>query len=145
MSALRAMGMLVLIILATVAGFVAGALLGGVAAILVHPNDAGTDAWSVMLTSVFGGAVVGAFVELAALFKLRRPQPLTLRWIAWVGGVLLLLGVIGVVGLLTAPNPPGPPSWMFLLGSCLPVAVLIGIATASRLVFGRQRTVPEVG
>ncbi len=123
---------IVLVMVATAAGAVAGGLLGMTFVVATMPG-AGLEGLFPVLVGTVGGSVLGAFAGLAALFKLPRVQREYAMSLAAVGIGLLLIGVLGYVG---RPRT-GPDS--ALAGAaltCLPLGLLVAVTTVASLSYG---------
>lgn len=123
----------VLVMVMTAAGAAAGGFLG-TAYVSVAMPDAGLEALGPMIIGSVIGCVLGAFVELAMLFKVPRLQR---EYAAALGVASLLLLAAGFLGYLGLSGGPAEPAWATIAISGLPLCLMVSIATASSLLYGR--------
>ena len=125
-----------LVVAGVAAGAVAGAFLGSAYTILLLPN-AGLEGIVPPVVGTFAGSAVGAFVALAALLKVPRPQREHAAAAFGVAAVLLVLGIAGFV--VTNPDSPDP-GWATIARSGLGLGPLTGIGVLASTLYGPQRS-----
>lgn len=123
-----------LVLVGTAAGTAVGVALGVAMTMVLYPAGAGLEGLGPPLVGAFTGSVAGAFVELAAIFKVRlsRDTRLTAGW--WI----VVLGLAGLAALVTALAVESPALWVPVAGAGLPLAVLLAVAIGSA--WWRERT-----
>lgn len=135
---LHALAKVLLVVLATAGGGAGGTLLSG-AFVVVSMPGAGFEAIGPLAVGTIGGAVLGAFVALAAMYKLARVQREYAVWLGAVSAALLAGAALGYVGL---PRN-GSESGLVLAGIAgLPLSLLVAATTVGSLLYGPYRQQP---
>lgn len=131
---LRGVAKAVLVMVMTAVGATTGGLLGGAYVSIAMP-DAGLEALGPMIIGTVIGSVMGAFVELAMLFKVPRLQH---EYAAALGAASLALLAAGFLGYLGLSGEQAEPGWAIVAISGLPLCLIVSIVTASSLLYGRR-------